>query len=380
MIAAHPGVQRHPDWLKLIDLLEPANILNVLEADARVRDKLLARVRELERSAVTATPTLPPAAASVASTAVAAPTVVGSTAEAHAQSELVRALERVASLQARCEALESRSSGLERQLDVLARDKSRRREALRGRDLSATVGRAEVRYSDSNAVYTVYCIEITLGGAQFQTFRRYREFHALNQRMQQLFPEQPIPVLPPKASLLSVFKGQVASQLPKAVDDRRQSLGEYLGALCQLPLVRESVDFQLFLGLPTHIERLLKQYDDEWRDAQVVATDSYLADIDRLTRALSGSSAALEREKSATKAMRTLAMTAHRSAARRLVAAVDTLHEDIDAQLDGAAAGDATLDSVRSLCETQCNAVKSAIEEQRVACDDSLVVQQQQQQ
>jgi hypothetical protein len=359
----------------LIDL--SANIVAVLEADARVRDKLQSRVRELERVAATSTTSASTMVNSIAATpaAVAPAALTGSAAEAHAQSELVRALERVASLQARCEALESRSSGLERQLDTLARDKSRRREALRGRDLTATVGRAEVRYSDSNAVYTVYCIEITLGGAPFQTFRRYREFHALNQRMQQLFPEQPIPVLPPKASVLSVFKGQAASQLPKAIDDRRQSLGEYLGALCQLPLVRESVDFQLFLGLPLHVERLLKQYDEEWRSAQVVATDSYLADIDRLTRALSGSSAALEREKSSTKTMRTLAMTAHRSAARRLVAAVDTMHEDIDAQLDGAAAGDATLDSVRSLCAAQCNAVKSAIEEQRVACDDSLAQQ-----
>lgn len=370
-LSALSVVQRHPDWLALIDV--PANVLAVVEADARLRDRLQTRIRELElladqrqQRAVTESAPLP-VVARVAASSVGAAAVGGVQAE-----ELGAALERAATLQARCEALESRSAGLERQLDVLRRDKTRQREALRARDFAASVGRGEVRYSETNEAYTVYCVEITLGGQTFETFRRFREFASLHQRLLQQFPELPIPLLPPKSSLLSMFKGQAASQLPKVIEDRRHALAEYVGALCQLPLVRDCVEFQVFLGLPLHIERVLKQYDDEWKAQQIVGADANLAAVDRLTRALGSSSAALERERAASKAMRTLALTAHRSAARRLTTALDALHEDVDAQLDGVAAGDATLESVRDLCDAQCGALKLAIEEQRLACDDAL--------
>jgi len=387
-LTALPAVQRSAEWLALLDV--SSNMVAVLESDARMRDRLNARLRELEaasmRSSAPVAAAAPPgrtssavpvAAVSVAAVASSSGTSASTSLPSSLQAEeLSAALERLAAVQARCEALESHSSGLARQLDVLRRDKTRQREAVRSsRDFVATVGRGEVRYSETNEAYTMYCIEVSLAGTTFEQFRRFREFSSLHARLLQLFPELPIPVLPPKSSLImSVFKGQAASQLPKVIDDRRHALAEYVGALCQLPLVRDSVDFQTFLGLHLHVVRVLKAYDDEFKSAQVVAADAQLAAVDRFTLQLTASNATLERERSAVKAMRTLALGAHRSAARRLASALDALHEDVDVQLDAVAAGDATLDSVRDLCDAQFAALKLSVEEQRMACDDTLTL------
>jgi hypothetical protein len=308
--------------------------------------------------------------------AVAPAALTGSAAEAHAQSELVRALERVASLQARCEALESRSSGLERQLDTagarqvaqargLARSGSHRhcrsrRGALQRLEcrLHCVLHRDHARRRPSfkrfaataSSTRSTSACSSSFPSSRFRCCRQRRRCSRCSRARRRRS-------CPRRSTIAASRSASTSARCASCRWCERASIFSCSSACrCTSSACSSSTTTS---GAPRRSSR---------------PTRIWPTSID--SRALSA--AAVRRwsaRKSATKTMRTLAMTAHRSAARRLVAAVDTMHEDIDAQLDGAAAGDATLDSVRSLCAAQCNAVKSAIEEQRVACDDSLAQQ-----
>lgn len=63
----------------------------------------------------------------------------------------------------------------------------------------ARVASAQVRYGDKAQPYTVYCIDVSVGALSYQTFRRFKEFVWLDERLKAMFAEQPIPSLPPKS-------------------------------------------------------------------------------------------------------------------------------------------------------------------------------------
>jgi predicted nucleic acid-binding Zn-ribbon protein len=181
------------------------------------------------------------------------------------QHELLDAQTTVAHQAASLARCESQCSGAQRQLEAAKRAATQLAGDLVAKRPSARVSAAELCYGATRQPYTVYVIGVALGAMNYSVRRRYSEFDALHKSLGIAFPEQLLPSLPPKTSLIALVSGADAGNptsdlrvrsiavsicvtigvAPATIEARRRALDTYLSNLSQMPVISSSVEFQV---------------------------------------------------------------------------------------------------------------------------------------
>jgi len=104
----------------------------------------------------------------------------------------------------------------------------------------------EVRAQNPFMKYHTYKIT-TNPSVVDHVYRRYKDFAWLHETLQALFPGVFVPPLPPKKVLGSMDENFVASE-------RQPALQRFLERVSEIPILAESVPFQMFIARPTTFE------------------------------------------------------------------------------------------------------------------------------
>ena len=184
------------------------------------------------------------------------------------QHELSDAQTTVAHQSASLVRCQSQFNGAQRQLESAKRAAAQLAGDLVAKRPSARVTEAEVCYGPTRQPYTVYVIQVALGAFNYAVRRRYSEFDALHKSLAVAFPEQLLPSLPPKTSLIALVSGSDGGVAPATIDARRKQLDTYLLNLSQMPVISGSVEFQVFLEYHLNVRAALDRQTTATADAR----------------------------------------------------------------------------------------------------------------